>query len=431
MSTSHSKRVSPEGAADSGQRTSLWRGRITLILGIILLGISLRYAVTGLSPLLPVVRENLGIGVTGASIIGMLPTLMFGAGGLIAPVLARKTSTELVAVIGMALAGAGALSRALVGDATLFIVLSAISLLGMGFGNVVGAPLVKKYFPDRQAIMLTTFALLMQAGATLPAFTALPISDAAGWRVSLASWSLISFLAVIPWILQLFKLGRKNTTATAETTEATTPAENRSFAISRMLRSPVAVGTGLFYAMASFNTYAVLAWLPTLLNDRGMELGQAAQLFSIYTFLTLPMALITPLVAAKMRNPFPLAGALSLVHAIGFLGLLLAPGVAVVWVTIMGLGGGAFPLAIAMFNRRTRTEGGSAALSGFAMGVGYLVGTLGPLTGGWLYSATGGWSAAMIVYASSGAFMLLGAFLMTRDRYLEDQIDGAAENTTV
>jgi MFS transporter, CP family, cyanate transporter len=37
-----------------------------------------------------------------------------------------------------------------------------------------GALLVEKYFPDRQAAMITVFSLLMQAGATLPALTAIP-----------------------------------------------------------------------------------------------------------------------------------------------------------------------------------------------------------------------------------------------------------------
>lgn len=419
----------PDPDADpDAPRPSLWRGRILLILGIVLLGISLRYAVTGLSPLLPVVREGLGIGVTGASIIGMLPTLMFGAGGLLAPMLARRTSTELVAVVGMTLATIGAVTRALATDATLFIVLSAVSLLGMGFGNVAGAPLVKKYFPDRQAIMLTTFALLMQAGATLPAFTAVPISNAAGWRWSLASWALISFLAIIPWAIQLF---RKDSASVAAQGGAATAQDTKgaSFGIASLLRSPTAVGTALFYATASFNTYAVLAWMPTILGDRGLDLGAAAGVFSIYTFMTLPMALIVPLIAAKMDQPFPLAAALSVVHAIGFVGLLLAPGIPALWVTIMGLGGGAFPFAIAMFNRRTRTESGSAAISGFAMGVGYLVGTLGPLAGGWLFSATGGWEAAMILYAASGVLMLAGAYLMTRKKFLEDEVNTAAPVT--
>jgi CP family cyanate transporter-like MFS transporter len=54
----------------------------------------------------------------------------------------------------------------------------------MGFGNVVGALLVKKYVPDWQVVMVTVFALLMQARATLPAMTAIPVANAFGWQVS-------------------------------------------------------------------------------------------------------------------------------------------------------------------------------------------------------------------------------------------------------
>ena len=59
-------------------------------------------------------------------------------------------------------------------------------------------------------------------------------------------------------------------------------------------------------------------------------------------------------------------------------------GVGPLWLAslVVGLAGGAFPLAIAMFNLRSRTTLGSAAMAGFTMGVGYLVGTFGPLLGG-------------------------------------------------
>jgi cyanate permease len=45
---------------------------------------------------------------------------------------------------------------------------------------------------------------------------------------------------------------------------------------------------------------------------------------------------------------------------------------------------------------RTRTAVGAAALGGFAIGVGYLFGTIGPLMGGTLFSATGDWRAALL-----------------------------------
>ena len=153
-----------------------------------------------------------------------------------------------------------------------------------------------------------------------------------------------------------------------------------------------------------------------------MDLGAAAGAFSIFTFMTLPMAFIVPILASKLKNVFPLAAALSLVAPIGYIGLALAPAAQVLWVFIMGIGGGAFPLAITMFNKRTRTAAGSAALAGFAMGVGYLFGTLGPLLGGTIFSLTGGWTAALFVFAGTGVVMLAGARMMTpSNHYLEDK----------
>ena len=73
---------------------------------------------------------------------------------------------------------------------------------------------------------------------------------------------------------------------------------------------------------------------------------------------------------------------------LGYLGMIFGVGPAWLMILIAGLVGGAFPLAIAMFNLRARTATGFAAIGGFAMGIGYLAGTLGPLLGGWIYPAT-------------------------------------------
>jgi MFS transporter, CP family, cyanate transporter len=66
-----------------------------------------------------------------------------------------------------------------------------------------------------------------------------------------------------------------------------------------------------------------------------------------------------------------------------------------------------------MFNLRTRTAAGSAALGGFAMGVGHLFDTLGPLNGGALRSATGDWTPALRAYAATELLMLLVAVMLS------------------
>jgi CP family cyanate transporter-like MFS transporter len=76
-----------------------------------------------------------------------------------------------------------------------------------------------------------------------------------------------------------------------------------------------------------------------------------------------------------------------------------------------------------MFNLRTRTTAGSAAMAGFAMGIGYLADTLGPLLGGWLYARTGHWTTALWVYAGTVIPMVAGGLMMARPgRYLEDKV---------
>lgn len=54
--------------------------------------------------------------------------------------------------------------------------------------------------------------------------------------------------------------------------------------------------------------------------------------------------------------------------------------------------------------------------------VGYLAGILGPLRGGWLYAATGGWPLALWVYVATMVPMAIGGMIMARPgRYLEDK----------
>lgn len=75
-----------------------------------------------------------------------------------------------------------------------------------------------------------------------------------------------------------------------------------------------------------------------------------------------------------------------------------------------------------MFNLRTRTTMGSAAIAGFAMGIGYLASTLDPLLGGWLYAVTDSWTMALWDFAGTVVPMAIGGLMMTRPgRYLEDK----------
>jgi CP family cyanate transporter-like MFS transporter len=56
--------------------------------------------------------------------------------------------------------------------------------------------------------------------------------------------------------------------------------------------------------------------LPTILSDSGLD-GAAAGAFSVFTFMTLLMAFVVPILATRLRHVFPLAAVLNLTAPIG------------------------------------------------------------------------------------------------------------------
>jgi hypothetical protein len=71
----------------------------------------------------------------------------------------------------------------------------------------------------------------------------------------------------------------------------------------------------------------MLAWLPTIFASLGQSQSQAANMYAIYTLVTLPMALVSPIIASKLRNPLPFGLLLSCVGAVGYLGILVCAAV--------------------------------------------------------------------------------------------------------
>ena len=82
----------------------------------------------------------------------------------------------------------------------------------------------------------------------------------------------------------------------------------------------------------------------------------------------------------------------------GYLGMLLAPGLALLWAVVVGLASGiCFVLALLFFTLRAADSFSAAALSGMAQSIGYLFATSGPVLFGALHDVTGGWSVPLLV----------------------------------
>ncbi|NLV79054.1 MAG: MFS transporter [Rhodococcus sp.] len=393
-------------------RVSVLRGRLLVFCAIAMSALVLRLAVTSFSPLASMIGEEIGFSSTVVGVFGMVPTAMFAIFGLATPMISRRLGLERTALVAMLLAGIGMATRALMTDTWSLLILSGVALGGMGIGNVVIPPLVKRYFSDRLALVSSVYIVGVQLGTIVPAFVAVPLADAFGWRVSLGVWALVGFAAAFPWIGVLLRR-RGSDVHDAPAVEQHAPG--------RVWRSPVGWGMAGMFGMTSLVTYSMFAWIPDILTDAGASAAFGGAMVGLFSLLGLVAALGAPALCARLENPFPVVVACATCFLIAFAGLWIAPMSApILWVVLLGLGPSTFPMALTLINLRSRTHVGSAALSGFTQGVGYSAACLGPLLFGVFHDLTSGWTASFAFMAVAVAILLLAAFQACKPRMVED-----------
>lgn len=387
-----------------------------VLAGIALSAFNLRTAVTSLTPLLDVLGDIFGFGSTTAGLLGMLPTAAFAVFGVVTPALTRRIGLERTALLAMSLAGAGLVLRSLADGVGVLGLGATIALAGMGIGNVVLPPLVKRWFPTRVGAISTLYITVLQFGTMLPALLAVPVADATNWRFALGIWSLTAFAAAVPWLWLLLR-HREALAPPAPIVDAQTVIAPAG----RVWRSPIAWGMALMFGMTSLITYAMFTWLPLLLTEAGASPAFGGAMVALFSTLGLVGALGMPSIAVRMRNPFVIVLVCACCHLAAYAGLLFAPMAApVLWVILLGLGPSTFPLALTLINLRTRTPAASAALSGFMQGTGYALSCAGPLLFGVLHAATGGWHWPFGMLLVAVAVLVFGGWLACKPRWLED-----------
>jgi CP family cyanate transporter-like MFS transporter len=360
----------------------------------------------------------------------MLPTAGFALMGFLTPLLMRRVELEPLLLMSLVISFAGQFGRSLGTETVAFLLLSLLTMVGLGLGNIVLPPLVKRYFPQRVGLVTALYVTLFAFSTALAPQLAVPLADAAGWRFSIGVWSAASVVAAGPWVVLLLR-DRTARLRGRQTAGQVTPGEASQAAgvnyaaalrpVSRVWRSSIGWGLALVFAGCSSNTFALFIWLPPFLVDAGLDAGSAGSLLALYAITGLPTSLIVPLLVARMQRPFPVGLLFTLMFAAGYAGLLMSPttGTAL-WVFLAGLGQGTYSFALLMVNKRTRTTAGSGALSGFAQGVGYSLACLGPLLFGFLQDISDAW---LLPFALLGAWLMVlvaGLLMINRPRMLED-----------
>ncbi len=412
-------------------------GRYLVLAGIVLVALNLRIAVAAVSPILDLVRVDVALDDAQAGLLGTIPVGMFAIFGSLAPLLARRFAIEPVLVVAMLVSSVGEIARSGASGPSGFLWWSAVALAGMGIGNVLLPPLVKRYFPDRIGLVTAVYSTALAVSTMVPPLLAVPVARAVGWRVSLGVWAVVGVAAALPWIGVMVRstvarrrahavvaaaAGLRSPVAHAPSGRgATRPQLEPAGSTAAVWRSPLAWGMALMFSMNSLNAYTMFAWLPQILVDAGIDDADAGRWLAVFSLVGIPTSFVVPLLATRMRNPLAIVVVFEGCLVVGYLGLMLSPasGTAA-WTLLAGLGLGSFPLALALMNLRTRSSAGAVRLSGFSQGVGYAVAGVGPVLVGVLHGATGGWVAPFVLLFVSLALLLAGAVVACRPVMLED-----------
>jgi len=399
-------------------RLPLWHGRTLALLAILLIALNLRSAVAALSPIIAHVNVDIPLNSVDVGVLGMLPPICFAVFGFAAPFVTRRLSLEATSVLALVAMLVGDLVRAAAGSFLLLVVGSVAVFAGMGVGNVLLPPLVKRYFPDRIGLMTSLYVIVISISTFVPPLVAVPVADAAGWRISIGVWALVVVIAFVPFVgmRRQARIARANA---VEAIELPTGA-----AVTGLWRSSIAWSIMVIFTVSSINVYALFAWLPAVLTQTvGASPAEAGILLSLYAAMGLVSAIFVPMLATRMKNVALLVYLAVAFYVVGYLGLIFIPGTATwLWVSLAGLGPLTFPLALALINVRTRTHEGSVALSGFVQGVGYLIAATGPLLFGVFHQFSGGWTVSMVFLLCTALAAAVAGVVVARPHMLEDRL---------
>jgi MFS transporter, CP family, cyanate transporter len=394
-----------------------WPGRLLALAGILLVALNLRAAVVALSPIARQISADVPLDAIVLGVLGAAPPLSFAVAGALTPRLSRRVGVEHAIIIGVALMTAGQIARAAAGWPWLIIVGSVLTFLGIGVGNVLLPPLVRRYFPDRIGGVTSAYVTVQTVGATIAPLIAVPVALAAGWRVSLGAWALVAFVAALPWMGELV---RERGAAVADTAPEVAEPELAG----GMWRSPTAWAMGLGFLSTAATAYVVFAIFPALLADVAhVDEVTAGALVAVFSLGGLPLSIVMPIIAARVRSSVGPAVFTFVLNAVGFTGLLAAPAFSPwLWMGCIALGAAFFPYSLALVSVRSRTHAGAVALSGFMQAIGYIVGAAWPLLVGVLHVATGGWTASLWLMLAALLPLVPAAIILRRPRYVEDEL---------
>ncbi|WP_425928860.1 CynX/NimT family MFS transporter [Pseudomonas sp. NyZ201] len=377
-----------------------------LLLGLVLVALNLRPALSSMAPVLGDVSRSLGLSGSQAGLLTTLPVLCLGLFAPLAPLLARRFGSERV-ILGVLLCLAGGIAlRSTLGSFGIFAG-SLVAGASIGVIGVLLPGIVKRDFPNHAGSLMGVYTMALCLGAALAAGATVPLGHHFGddWRLGLGVWLVPALLAALIWLPQA-RQGHG--------------AHHAAFQVRGLWRDRLAWQVTLYMGLQSSLAYIVFGWLPSILIGRGLSPVEAGLVLSGSVIVQLLSALTAPMLATRGKDQRLAIVIVMLLTLVGLFGCLYAPlGGLWGWAVVLGIGqGGTFALALTLIVLRSRDAHVAAHLSSMAQGVGYTLASAGPFAVGLVHDLSGGWNALGWIFAVIGTGAIGFGLLAGRARYV-------------
>ncbi|MDO7253222.1 CynX/NimT family MFS transporter [Helicobacter cappadocius] len=359
-----------------------------ILLGIILITLNLRGPITGVGPIIELIKEQYHLSSSLAGFITTLPLLAFA---IFSPIVARFRYITTM-FYGLLLIFLGEIIRSYFGEVGLFV---GTSIMGVGIAvaNVLLPSIIKSGFPKTFGKIMSIYSLVLVISAAIGAGISVPLALSLnlGWKNTLAVWSIVALIAVILWIPQLG--GRRRYKNNKTHSSASVP----------IYKYATSWWITFFMGTQSLVFYSVIAWFPSILMDKGFDIHFASNMTLLYQICSMPVALFAPMMVARIRNKHKhlLTGFLCLMYAFAFGVLFFCDGLWSMVIATIFLAfpmGGMFGIALLFVSTKASHPQKVARLSGMAQSLGYLIAAIGPILLGFVYDLAHSWNVPLVLF---------------------------------
>lgn len=387
-----------------------------MFVAVCLVAANMRMTIMGVGPLLDDIAADRGVS---PATLGMLASVPLIAWGLVSPfahAVSQRLGMTRTVSWSLVLLAAGTVWRSLPGSPIDLWAGTALTGVALAFANVLLPAVIKREFPTRLALVMGVYSALLGGTGSVASGLVVPIahfdtgSGELGWRVALLlTGALIPpALAVWLWAMRgadrtrdagLRDRGAAEPLGIGAPIEPVAPAPRLGAGAGRRIWTDgLAWQVALYMAAQSVLFYMIVTWLSPLQISRGLSPVAAGLDVMLLQVAGVIGSMLSPLLFrgridrwAPMLIPFTVG--------VTAMGIAFAPSLFFLWLVICGTACGAsLSASLMLMAARARTAEGATALSGMSQSVGYLVGALGPVGFGFLYEATGAWTAPFLVF---------------------------------